>query len=90
MGQVVEAFNQNDQPRQICPHCKKIFLIDITPWKNNVTQILKTNCTKCGGQVFVGMLLLSSADLRNLVGNIQSVVDLFNKGQANVLLGTKK
>lgn len=83
-GQLIQIA-PDTRPKIICLHCKKEILIDITQFKDDPTKILRDNCTRCGGELFVGVLILSHKDLKQLLLAIQQVVESLNTG--NLIIG---
>jgi len=66
------------RPRIICPHCKQTILMDIKPFEKNVAKLMQSNCPKCRGIIFVGLLILAHPDLQGLVQCIRLVVETIN------------
>ena len=74
MGELIEMGGQQQQPRVICPYCKEVIAIDITPFAADVSKIMKDNCPKCRGEIFVGVLVLCQQDLDGMLQSIVRVV----------------
>ena len=87
MGKLISIGRDEDEkrPRIICPHCKETILMDIKPFERNVAKIMQSNCPKCRGVIFVGLLILSHPDLQGLTQCIQLVVNTINTD--NKILG---
>jgi len=75
MAEIIKIQHEENKPRVICNHCKQEILIDIMPFANDVTQILRDRCPKCYKEIFVGVLILCHKDMRSLLGSIQVVID---------------
>lgn len=77
MGKLISIGRDEDEtrPRIVCPHCKQIILMDIKPFEQNVAKIMQSNCPKCRGIIFVGLLILAHPDLQGLISSIQLVVE---------------
>jgi hypothetical protein len=84
MGELIKLQQESKPPLIICPHCKKEVNIDITPFSKDVSKILRDKCTKCGGEIHVGVLILSHPRLDGILGAINNCVMAMGKG--NVLL----
>ena len=77
MGKLITITRDENEkrPRIVCPHCKEIILMDIRPFEKDVSKLMQSNCPKCGGLIFVGLLILAHPDLKGLVSCIQLVVE---------------
>jgi DNA-directed RNA polymerase subunit RPC12/RpoP len=64
----------------ICPKCKQEILIDIMPFSKDVSSIMQDKCPKCGGTIFVGILILCHPSLRGICLCIQTVIDALKPG----------
>ena len=87
MGKTIEIIgdvNQN-KPRTICPHCKRTILMHLTPWENDVSKVIQDKCPHCGGVIVSALLILSDADVKRLMGQVQAIIDMFKKSGANVV-----
>ena len=69
------TIEDDKRPRVVCPHCKEHILIDFEPFKKDVTKIMRDDCPKCRGTVYVGLMILAHSDLRQLALSIQVVID---------------
>lgn len=88
MGSPIEIIERHPKPKVICPHCKQQILIDITPFKDNVAQIMKDNCVRCGGVIFVGLLILAHPTMEGLAYCINACVNAVNS--QNKIIGGRK
>lgn len=84
MGDVIQLGREVKPPLIICPHCRKEIRIDITPFSKDVSKILRDKCVKCGGEIHVGILILSHPRLDGLLQSITKTIQAFQGG--NVLL----
>jgi hypothetical protein len=84
MGELIRITQESKTPTIICPYCKEEIRVDIQPFRDDVSKILRDKCLKCGGEINVGVLILSHRSLKELLGCINIVVDALKKG--NVLL----
>ena len=84
MAEIIQLGREVNPPLIICPHCKREIRIDITPFANDVSKIIKDKCVKCGGIIHVGVLILSHPSLEGLLQTITNVVKSMEGG--NVLL----
>lgn len=67
-----------------CGKCRKENLIDLTPFNKDVSNILRDNCVHCGGELFVGVLILCNTELRDLLSSIGAITNLFRQQGAHV------
>lgn len=84
MGDVIKINRDIQPPLIICGNCKNQIRIDIKPFSEDVSKILRDKCPKCGGELNVGILILSHPRLEGLLQAIQACVQAMNTG--NVLL----
>ena len=75
MGELIEMGGQKQQPRVICPYCKEVIAIDITPFAADVSKIMKDNCPKCRAEIFVGVLILCQTTLDSMLKSIQTIIE---------------
>lgn len=73
MSELIKIQRDETKPMIICPKCKAQIFIDLTPFTNDVSKILRDNCYKCGGELHVGVLILSNPTLNGLLQAIQVV-----------------
>jgi hypothetical protein len=83
MGDLIQIQPDRVRPAIICGHCKQQIEIDISQFVNDVSKIYKDNCYKCGGEIFVSVLIMGNTQLNPLLQQIQTVIDALSKG--NVL-----
>jgi hypothetical protein len=76
----IEIIERYSKPKIVCPHCKREILIDITPFKDNVGQIMADNCIKCGGKIFVGILIMAHPTIEGLAHCISLAANAVNPG----------
>ena len=69
------AGGQKQQPRVVCPYCTKQIAIDIKPFAEDVSKILRDTCPKCGGEIFVGVLILCHQSLQGMLASLNTVID---------------
>lgn len=75
MGELIELGGQKQQPRVICPYCQEVIAIDIKPFAADVSKILRDNCPKCRGEIYVGVLILCHQNLNGMLRSIQTVIE---------------
>jgi len=66
---------EDNRPKVVCPHCRQIIVMDIKLFMNDVTKVVESNCPKCNGKVFTGLLILVNSNIKNLYGAIQLCID---------------
>lgn len=74
MGELIKIQREETRPMVICPRCKEKIMIDISPFKNDVSQILRDNCPKCRGELHVGIIILTHTTLRGILECIKIVI----------------
>lgn len=88
MGELIQIQKEEVKPRVVCGHCKQEILIDIMPFSKDCTQILKDNCPKCNGELFVGILILSQTNMNGLLACIETVIRALDP--ANKIIGGER
>lgn len=88
MGRIEVLDDHQPKPKIICPHCKQTILIDIMPFKDNVSQIMADNCVKCGGKIFVGILILCHPTMEGLSYCVNACVEAISTN--NKILGGRR
>ena len=78
MGELIKIQREEKPASIICPKCHSQFNIDITPFANDVTKIMKDNCPKCGVVLFTGLLILNHPDMNGLLYCINEVITALN------------
>ncbi len=76
MAELIRITKEPNLPRVACPHCGQHLLIDIKPFAEDVTQVIKDNCKHCRGEIFVGLLILGHRTHRLLLQLIGQIVNL--------------
>lgn len=71
----IEAVHEPNVPRVICPHCKQVLKMDITPFKENVAKIVESRCPLCSGKIYTGLLILCHPQLEGLMLSIRTMAD---------------
>lgn len=74
MGELIKISQDRSIPRVACPHCGEVNLIDIIPFREDVSKILRDNCTSCKQEIFVAILLLGHTKLDLLLLLIKKVI----------------
>lgn len=73
MSQLIKVERDEKKPMMICPKCKQQIYVDLTPFQQDCTKILRDNCPKCRSEINVGVLIICNPDLRKLLQAIQVV-----------------
>jgi hypothetical protein len=81
MGEQLITTSDDKRPRIICPHCREHILIDLEAFKKDISQIMRDNCVKCRGEIFVGVLIMANSNLPALASEIQTVIDVLKPRQ---------
>jgi len=84
----IELIERQDIPKIICPHCKMEIAIDITPFKDNVAQVMADNCVKCGGKIFVGVMILAHPSIEGLAYCVNAATNAIQT--QNKIIGGKR
>lgn len=88
MSKTIEIVERYPKPKIVCPHCKNEILIDITPFKDNVAQMVKDNCVRCGGEIFVGILILAHPSPEGLAYCVNACIQAVDT--QNKIIGGRK
>lgn len=88
MGELIQIKNEELRPRIVCGKCKEEILIDITPFRNDCTKILRDRCPKCHAELFVGILILAHPRINGLMGILQTILQSLNK--SSQIIGGRK
>jgi len=87
-GELIKIQKEELRPRIVCMHCKQEMLIDLDPFKEDITKIMGDKCIHCGGEIFVGLLLLGHKTLPMLLGCLQLIIETMNT--QNSILGGQR
>lgn len=71
-------------PDMICPYCKQPVKLTIEAFVPDITKVVRSNCPRCGGEIFAAVLVMANTNLRALLSQIQSVIEFHQKSGANV------
>ena len=88
MGELIKIQREESKPRIICGHCKQEILIDIRPFAQDCTKILRDVCPKCKTELFVGIMILAHPKIEGLLSIIKTLVDSLKI--KNKIIGGKK
>lgn len=86
MAELIKITREEDAPKVVCPHCKAIIEMDITKFKNRVSEIMKSNCPTCAGEIYIGVLILCHPSLQGIAGSISAVMGVLS-GHHTILGG---
>ena len=75
---LIDVSYKSKSPIIICPHCNRENLIDITPFKEDVTRIIADKCTYCRAEISVGILILAHKNIKMLLQCIEVVANTLN------------
>lgn len=87
MAKLIKIQREEPRPLIVCSHCKKTIAIDLKPFNKDPTKILQDKCVKCGGTIFVGILILSHKDHQQLLNAIGTVIQTLNTSSGQLILG---
>ena len=82
---VIQLTDNYQGPKAICQHCKNVMIMDIEPFKKDITLPIESSCPRCGGTIYSILLILTQTSLPGLIQNIRTIVELFEAGKGNVL-----
>jgi hypothetical protein len=63
--------SKENPPIVKCPHCTQEILIDIGPFRKDVTKIMQDKCIKCGGIIVVSLLILCDTSMHRMLHTIK-------------------
>jgi hypothetical protein len=72
----IQVVNNDKRPRSICPHCKKVMMVDLRPFQEDITKIIESKCPFCLGKIYSGLLIVSNTDLHRLAQHILQIVQM--------------
>jgi len=75
-------------PPVVCPHCKGVLHLMIDGFKPDITQIARSNCTHCGGEIYACLLILTDITLKGVISSAQSITALFAEEQKKMIKPT--
>ena len=84
-SEIIQVGNERKPATIICSKCKEEILIDITPFAKDVSNLMKDKCPKCGGMIYVGILILSHPSIEGLLNCIKLVIQSLNPGNINLI-----
>jgi hypothetical protein len=71
----ISIIGEDKAPKIICPKCKKEQFIDLSIFKQDITKIMRDNCTGCGQELFVAVLILTHSKHYSLIQVIKTIVE---------------
>jgi hypothetical protein len=88
MGELIKIQREELRPRIVCMHCKKEMLIDLDPFKADITKVMRDKCIHCKKEIVVGILILGHKTLPMLLGCLQIITETINS--QNQILGGER
>ena len=88
MGELIKIQREEVRPRVVCGNCKGEVLMDLSPFNNDCTKIMKDKCPKCKRDIYVGLLIVSHPQQYGLMQCIKLVMEALDKG--NQIIGGEK
>lgn len=83
---IIEVGKEWDRaPAHHCPHCRQELHLMLDAWKPDITQVIRSNCPKCGGEIYAGLFIVSDVSLRKVLEVIQTVIEQFEKAKGQVV-----
>jgi hypothetical protein len=61
--------------------------LDFKLFKNDVSKIVESNCPKCNGVIFTGLLILTHPTIVGLAHTIQKIIDMIDEDKRLILGG---
>jgi len=77
--------NYEKTPEILCPHCGGLLHLRIDGFKPDITQIVKSNCTNCGGEIYACLLIVTDVTMRGVVGAAQEIAKLFREEKKRII-----
>jgi DNA-directed RNA polymerase subunit RPC12/RpoP len=87
--ELIKIQEEEIKPRMVCVHCKQEILIDIEPFKKDMTKVLRDRCPKCNGEMIVGMLLLAHGNLHKFLITLKAVIEAVGSAETQLLGGKR-
>jgi hypothetical protein len=74
-----ERIDKEKPPGVICPACKGFMVLDLAPFHNDVTKVMKSRCPMCNATIFACLIFLANTNPRNLASDLETVQGLLKK-----------
>ena len=88
MGELIKIQREDLRPRVICGSCKEEILIDISPFRQDCTKILRDVCPKCKAKLFVGIMIIAHPKLQGVIAILQTILNAL--APASKIIGGKR
>lgn len=85
MAQIEIGRDYDSTPAVICPYCKGELHLVIDAFKPDFTQIVRSNCVHCGGEIYAGLLIVTEKSLKSINAVIQAIVSWFAKEKTKLI-----
>lgn len=76
MAELISIGNQPSLPRVACPHCGQPNLIDIMPWREDVSKLMQDKCKHCNKDIYVALLILGHTKVELVLQLVQKVISV--------------
>lgn len=72
-------------PEILCPHCSGILHLRLDGFKPDITKIVKSNCTHCGGEIYACLLILTDITMNGVVNSAAAITNLFREEKRKII-----
>lgn len=79
--QLIKVQRETKKPMVICPKCNQEIFIDISPFKNDCSEILRDNCPKCRSEIYAGIIILCHPSFKGFLDCLKIITSALNPGK---------
>jgi len=84
---VFRVVQESTAPQGQCPHCKNTLLVNLDPFKDDMSRFIQSKCPLCGGEIFTALLVLIHGNPEGLSNTIQNMAAVVNDDRRTYLGG---
>ena len=74
---IIEVGEDRAAKPSMCPHCKKALHMTVEAWLKTSSEVIRSNCPYCNGEVYAAMMIITDVSLKALMQNVIAVTELF-------------
>jgi len=89
MSELIQIMREEDKPKVVCPHCNATMEVAPELFKGRISEILKSNCPYCNGEIFVAVLMLCHPSLEGVSQSVLQVMETLS-GHHTILGGERE
>ena len=84
---IMRVVGESTAPQGMCPHCKKTLIMNVDPFKEDMTRFIQSTCPMCGGVIFTALLVLVHGNPEGLANTIQNMAAVVSNDRRTYLGG---